>query len=340
MRKHLWNDAAKYACPTDCIQWQDQKHCVLRAESPQVKLGQRVGIGLADMQKSVRLKSFELIAHDIADVDKSLLHGLSMGVRWPHRPNDWDLMLKTGQGLVAVDGIGRVFGSAMWFPYGDDFATIGMVITSPRAQAQGNGRWLMEQVMERCKGRNLSLNATQAAYKLYLTLGFLDEATVYQHQGEVGLELPAIPKPNGELVALSPEELEKISELDFKAFGTNRIHLLQLISDTAEIYGLKLNGEIVGYSFCREFGRGKVLGPIVASNDEDAIQLTAVHLKNLKGKFARVDTREKTGAFADFLEQCRLGVYSTVTTMSKGELFLNRETNKPWIYGLSAHGWG
>ncbi|ASV88226.1 acetyltransferase family protein (plasmid) [Ochrobactrum quorumnocens] len=292
------------------------------------------------MQKSVRLKSFELIAHDISNVDKSLLHGLSMGVRWPHRPNDWDILLKTGQGLVAVDGIGRVFGSAMWFPYGDDFATIGMVITSPRTQAQGTGRWLMKQVLERCKGRNLSLNATQAAYSLYLSLGFIDEATVYQHQGEVCHELPAIPRPKGELVALPAAELEKISELDCKAFGTNRMHLLQLISDTAEIYGLKRNDQIVGYSFCREFGRGKVLGPIVASNSEDAIQLTSVHLQKLRGKFARVDTREKDGTFADFIEQCRLSVFGTVTTMSKGKLFLHREANKPWIYGLSAHGWG
>lgn len=292
------------------------------------------------MQKSVRLKSFELIAHDIADVDISLLHGLSMGVRWPHRPNDWELMLKTGQGLVAVDGIGRVFGSAMWFPYGDDFATIGMVITSPRTQAQGNGRWLMDQVLERCKGRNLSLNATQAAYNLYQSLGFADEAIVYQCQGEVGLDLPEITKSNGELVALSSDQLQNITALDCKAFGTNRANLLQLISEQADIYGLKRNDQIVGYSFCREFGRGKVIGPIVANNDEDAIQLTAVHLQNLKGKFARIDTREKEGTFASFIEQCRLSIVSTVTTMSKGKPFLCREPNKPWIYGLSAHGWG
>ncbi|MBV2144942.1 GNAT family N-acetyltransferase [Falsochrobactrum sp. TDYN1] len=292
------------------------------------------------MQKSVRLKSFELIARDIKDVDVSLLHGLSMGVRWPHRPNDWELLLQTGHGLVAVDGIGRVFGSAMWFPYGDDFATIGMVITSPRTQAQGNGRWLMEQVLERCEGRNLSLNATQAAYNLYLSLGFLDEATVYQHQGEVGFALPAISKPDGELVALSADDLETITDLDCKAFGANRAHLLQLISDKAVIYGLKRNDQIVGYSFCREFGRGKVIGPIAASNDDDAIQLTAIHLQNLKGEFARVDTREKEGAFADFIEQCRLSIFGTVTTMSQGKPFLNRKANELWIYGLSAHGWG
>ena len=73
----------------------------------------------------------------------------------------------------------------MWFPHGDDFATIGLVITRPAYKAQGGGRWLMDQVLERCGDRNLALNATHAAYPLYVSLGFTKEAIVYMHQGEV-----------------------------------------------------------------------------------------------------------------------------------------------------------
>jgi GNAT superfamily N-acetyltransferase len=116
------------------------------------------------MGRSVRLKSFELVARDIREVDVKLLHALSIAVGWPHRPKDWDFLRRAGQGIVAVDGIGRVFGSAMWFPHGRKFATIGLVLTSPRTQAQGTGRWLMEQVFERCGNRNLVLNSTDAAY--------------------------------------------------------------------------------------------------------------------------------------------------------------------------------
>ena len=81
------------------------------------------------MLKSVRLKSFELVARDIAEVDVESLHALTVAVGWPHRPKDCDWLRKLGQGFAVVDGIGRVFGSAMWFPYGEDFATIGLVIT-------------------------------------------------------------------------------------------------------------------------------------------------------------------------------------------------------------------
>jgi len=289
------------------------------------------------MGRTVRVKSFELAAKDINEVDVKLLHALSIGVGWPHRPKDWNFLRRAGHGIVAVDGIGRVFGSAMWFPHGREFATIGLVITSPRTQAQGTGRWLMEQVFERCGGRNLSLNSTDAAYHLYLSLGFTKEAVVYLWQGEVVSSLPAVPVLDGELRSLSAENVEEIAALDERAFGTNRQKLLALLAEGASICVLRRGGETVGYSMNREFGRGHVIGPIVANNDCDAIHLTAVHLRDLVGRFARVDTREQMGPFADFLQQSGLAMSDTVTTMSKGLRFLNRKENEPWVYGLAGH---
>lgn len=289
------------------------------------------------MQKSVRLKSFELVAKDIADVDVELLHALTIAVGWPHRAADWEFLRSAGEGIVAVDGIGRVFGSAMWFPHGTDFATIGLVITSPRIQAQGGGRWLMQHVLERCGNRNLALNATQAANGLYRSLGFAVEGTVYLHQGEVASTLPPLPEIEGELTELSSDRLDAITGIDAQAFGTNRAKLLALLARNASIAVLQRDGAIVGYSMKREFGRGHVIGPVVATSPSDAIHLTAVHLKTLAGAFARVDTREKDGPYADFLDRAGLQVTETETTMSKGRPFLNRVDGGPWVYGLAGH---
>ena len=277
------------------------------------------------MQKSVRLKSFELVAQNIADVDVELLHALSIAVGWPHRAADWELLRRAGQGIVAVDGIGRVFGSAMWFPHGT------------RIQAQGGGRWLMQQVLERCGSRNLALNATKAAHSLYRSLGFEVEARVYLHQGEVTPALPPLPPLDGELIELSSDRLDVITALDTQAFGTNRAELLALLAKNASIFVLERGGEVVGYSMKREFGRGYNVGPVIAANPVDAIHLTAVHLKSLVGHFARVDTREKDGPYAQFLVQSGLVVTETVTTMSKGRQFLHRVAGKPWVYGLAGH---
>jgi GNAT superfamily N-acetyltransferase len=289
------------------------------------------------MQRSVRLKSHELIARDINDVGVELLHALSISVGWPHRSDDWELLRRAGRGIVAVDGIGRVFGSAMWFPHGDDFATIGLVITTPRTQAQGGGRWLMDQVLEQCGGRNLALNATHAAHPLYVSLGFTSEAIVNMHQGEAPQTLSPMPALNGELSELPSGTLSEIIALDARAFGTNRARLLALLAEEASIATLSRGGEVVGYSMCREFGRGHVIGPMVARDDQDAVHLTAFHLKKLARRFARVDTRERDGVFAEFLRQCGLGIAETVTTMSKGRRFLNRKSEEPWVYGLAGH---
>jgi ribosomal protein S18 acetylase RimI-like enzyme len=225
----------------------------------------------------------------------------------------------------------------MWFPHGTDFATVGLVITSPRIQAQGGGRWLMQQVLERCGNRNLALNSTQAAHGLYRSLGFDDEALVYLRQGEVTSALPAVPTIDGELTELSSDRLDAITALDTQAFGTNREKLLALLARNASIFVLERGGEVVGYSMKREFGRGHVVGPVVATGPGDAIHLTAVHLKSLVGKFARVDTREKDGPYAQFLQQSGLLVAETETTMSKGRPFLHRVDGGPWVYGLAGH---
>jgi hypothetical protein len=54
----------------------------------------------------------------------------------------------------------------------------------------------------------------------------------------------------------------------------------------------------------------------------------------------RVDTRERGGLFAEFLKTSGLGVFETVTTMSKGRRLPVRETGMPWIYGLAGHAVG
>jgi GNAT superfamily N-acetyltransferase len=296
--------------------------------------------GSTDMQRSVHLKSFELFARDINDVDIELLHALTISVRWPHRQKDWEFLRQVGRGIVAVDGIGRVFGSAMWFPQGEDFATIGLVITTPRAQAQGGGRWLMNQVLEQCGTRNLALNATHAAYPLYVSLGFTSEAIVDMRQGEVRPALHRLPSLDGKLSNLPSDRQAEIVAIDARAFGANRAGLLAALAEVSSTVVLWRGGEIVGFSMCREFGRGHQIGPTVAQNDHDAAHLTAAHLKNLRGRFARVDTRERDGAFAEFLEKSGLSIAETVTTMSRGRRFLNRASHKPWTFGLAGHAVG
>jgi predicted N-acetyltransferase YhbS len=67
---------------------------------------------------------------------------LSREQAWPHREEDWALFLEAGEGIVAEQA-GRVLGTVMAWRYGEDFATVGMVIVASAVQGQGLGRKLM-----------------------------------------------------------------------------------------------------------------------------------------------------------------------------------------------------
>ncbi|MDP9810872.1 GNAT superfamily N-acetyltransferase [Rhizobium tibeticum] len=285
--------------------------------------------------------SFDMRIADLNTTDLDQLHALSISVGWPHRAEDWQFLRDVGEGIVAMDEIGRIMGSAMWFPYDEHFATIGMVITSPRLQSNGAGQWLMGNVLDRVAGRDLGLNATRAARRLYLSLNFTREATVYQCNGEA-IAPPELDPPAGAVPrVLEPRDLNAIGELDKAAFGADRRILLARLLTCSKGIGLIRGGKMEAFSLCRPFGRGHVIGPVVAANDEDAIAVVHPHAVRHAASFLRLDTREKDGRFSDFLSRCGLPVYDTVTTMSLGRRWLKvREGDaprQPRTYALASH---
>ena len=275
-------------------------------------------------EESMQLQSFELRLGDIADVDLESLHALSIAVGWPHRAEDWQMLRAAGNGVVALDQIGRVLGSAMWFPFGSDFSTVGMVITSPRLQANGTGRWLMDHVLKQSGSRHLGLSATRAAYRLYLSMGFTPEKIVCQCQGNAVLPTPSDLPTGAVLRAVSSGDLVEIAALDQSAYGADRSAVLTQLMAVSEGTVLTRGGCIAAFALCRRFGRGFVVGPVVASNDADAIAVAEPHVAAHAGQFLRLDTRNTNGPFAEKLTQWGLPVFDTVTSMSLGG---------PWLVG-------
>ncbi len=274
---------------------------------------------------SLRVDAFSMHIGDIKDVELDQLHALSISVRWPHRAEDWEFLRQTGSGIVALDEIGRVMGSAMWFSHGDEFATVGMVITSPRLQTNGTGQWLMSRILDKVAGRRLSLSATRAARRLYLSLDFKPEKTVYQCQGEARIAKDFAPLPSdGTVRRLGADDLAAILRLDAMAFGADRSELVRRLHEQSIGYGLFRGADLQAFALCRPFGRGHVVGPVVASSDADAIVVVEPHVAHHAGQFLRLDTHMESGDFASYVSQCGMLVYDTVLTMSLGNHPSNR----------------
>lgn len=292
--------------------------------------------------ESLVVDSVQMKIGDIADAELDQLHALSIAVGWPHRSEDWQFLRRVGKGIVAQDGIGRVLGSAMWFPNGDNFATIGMLITSPRLQANGTGQWLMRHALTELEGYNLGLSATRAAYRLYLSLGFEAERTVYQCQGEA-IE-PDVAAGGGGVRAVGPDDLVPVAKLDREAYGADRLPVLAGLLEHSRAVGLFRNGGLKAFALCRPFGRGHVIGPVVAGNDQDAIAVTRPFVGEHAGRFLRLDTRQKEGGFAEFLSRCGMPVFDTVTTMSLGQRWIPQDSavpeDRPRIYALASQALG
>lgn len=269
---------------------------------------------------SLKIDTFSMRIGDIEDVELDRLHALSLSVGWPHRAEDWQFVRESGQGLVALDEIGRVLGSAMWFTHGADFATVGMVITSPRLQTLGAGQWLMKRVFDKVVGRDLRLNATRAARRLYLSLDFQPEKTVYQCQGIVRAQT-TVGQENtrGEVRSLVENDFPAVIALDAAGFGVRRAALIEKLFAHSAGYGLFKGDKLNAFALCRPFGRGHVVGPVVAQSDADAVAVVQPHVADHSGSFLRIDTHMDNGEFAAFLSHSGMPVFDTVLTMSLGK---------------------
>ncbi|RVC83592.1 MAG: N-acetyltransferase [Mesorhizobium sp.] len=269
---------------------------------------------------SLKIDTFSMRIGDIEGIELDRLHGHSLSVGWPHRAEDWQFLRESGRGFVALDEIGRVLGSAMWFAHGTDFATVGMVITSPRLQTLGAGQWLMKRVFEKVAGRDLRLNATRAARRLYLSLDFQPEKTVYQCQGIARAEtMGRLAETRGDIRTLGEGDIAAAITLDAAGFGVRRAALIAKLFAHSAGYGLFKGGRLKAFALCRPFGRGHVVGPVVAESDVDAVAVVRPHVVDHSGSFLRIDTHMDNGDFAAFLSHSGMPVFDTVLTMSLGK---------------------
>lgn len=209
---------------------------------------------------------------------------LSRQAGWPHRREDWALALALSEGLAALDDGGEVVGTILVTTYGADCATINMVIVDEKMRGRGLGRELMEAAFRLAGKRPLRLVATAEGLPLYERTGFTQIGAIRQHQGIVGAVSQL------EKVELSAaDDITAIKSLDRAAFGADRSNLIDRLSELGEFAVVRREGDVIGFAAIRAFGRGEVVGPVVAENIEDAKALITYFMNRRVGKFLRVD---------------------------------------------------
>ena len=229
---------------------------------------------------------------DLVELTPDHLDGalaLSQQAQWPHRIEDWAMGLALSKGVVAVHK-GRVLGTAMATLYEDDVATINMVIVDEAMRGLGIGKRLMDFALNAASGRECRLVATQDGLPLYQKLGFRETHHIVQHQGLIS----SIPPSDGVEWA-NASDVTECRSLDHAACGMDRRDLITYLANNGRLAVIRRDGRLAGFGAIRHFGRGEVVGPVVAENAADARLLLSFLFTGKEGQFLRVDTSEKSG---------------------------------------------
>lgn len=250
-----------------------------------------------------------------ADLDAA--HALSDALRWPHRLADWEQAFRHAEGVVA-ERDGQTVGTALRFRWGPQHATIGLVIVTPAAQGRRIGHRLMSALLDGLGDCQVLLHATLEGRGLYERLGFQRIGELRQHQGT------ALPAP---LVALGSDRRLRpagasdgpaLRALDAQARGMPRDALIdELLADAEAAVVLDEGGTARGFGLLRRFGRGHVIGPVVAP-DLDGARALIAHLAGLNaGRFTRIDIDAGSG-LAEWVEGLGLQRVDAPVTMQRG----------------------
>lgn len=255
----------------------------------------------------------------LTSADLSAAQALSAVIGWPHRLEDWQFALAVGEGIGAFERSGDLIATTLWWPYGPRLASLGLVIVASSHQGHGLGRRMMDAALEAIGDRSIVLNATQAGLRLYEATGFKPITTVRQHQGAVFAVPMARLQPGERIRPMSRTDHAELIRLDALATGMARGAMLTPLIAGADGVVLDRDGAIAGFALIRRFGRGHVVGPVVAPDTDGAKALITHWLASQPGLFMRIDVPARMTAISPWLAELGLQRVSEVTTMVRGE---------------------
>jgi GNAT superfamily N-acetyltransferase len=250
--------------------------------------------------------------------DLEAMHRLVLQMSWPHRLADCAILLELGSGIVATDSTGEVIGVGMWWAFGRQAGTVGTVLVAPEHQGRGIGRALMEALSAEAGSRALMLNATAEGLSLYEKLGYCRVGLVRQHQAKLDAPVTGRRAPAACVRRAVPEDQHALFALDAASFGADRTALIVRLLAAGEAWIVEQGAGPAGFTVLREFGRGQIIGPVVAPNEDDAVALVAAAAGAARPGVLRIDIPAHAQRLGEWLIEAGLPPISTVTTMLRG----------------------
>lgn len=190
--------------------------------------------------------------------------------------------------LIAVGGV---------FPFKDSFSSIGMLIVRPNFQGQGIGRILLNRCLEHAQPKHpIALIATKAGEPLYTSCGFQTVTTIHRFEKQASKTNTALTQQ------VKEKDLVSLTTLDQIITGANRSLLYSLLLPRAvHSFKIERNNCIEAFSLCIQKGNILCINPLIAKQEEDAIQLLRKICECWNGT-VRIDVPHSQFTFRKFLQ--------------------------------------
>ena len=234
---------------------------------------------------------------------------LSQALRWPHREADWQQFIswaKAHGAALAVRADGQLIGCGLAWQWGHEQGSIGMVIVDNAWQRRGIGKRLFKGLLQALDGRDVMLQATAQGRPLYESLGFAAIGQARQFHGHWQPPVEAAPTvspaTDERTRLLQQQDLPALLAYDQRERGLARPALLQALlaqmdADERCAVSVDEQGHLCGYGILRRFGRGWVVGPLLADGADRAVALVKRLTQERTGDFVRIDLAADTRAF-------------------------------------------
>lgn len=256
---------------------------------------------------------------------------LSAAAGWPHRIEDWQLVLSISKGFAAL-AEKKLVATALATPFGS-VGMANLIIVDASMRGRGVGRKIMQRAMETIAPATWQLVATPDGLPLYEKLGFSITGAISQHQGMVS-SVASI----GDAVWAGPEDLPAIIRMDSMTLQMDRTTLYKALSSRARFAVLRGTSGITGFAMVHAFGSGKVIGPVIARGVNEAKSLIALIMCEHTDQFLRVDTATDSG-LGPWLTQFGLIKTGSGQVMRTGETIATPGTS-PRYFALASQALG
>ncbi|PEX93610.1 GNAT family N-acetyltransferase [Bacillus cereus] len=190
--------------------------------------------------------------------------------------------------LIAAGGV---------FPFTNSFSSIGMLIVHPNFQGRGIGRMLLNKCLEHTHpNQPIVLIATKAGEPLYTSCGFQTVSTIHRFEKQTSKTTTSLTQQVNE------KDLRPLISLDQIATGTNRSLLYSLLLPRV-VHSFKIERDdcIEAFSLCIQKGNILCINPLIAKQEEDAIQLLKKICECWNGT-VRIDVPHSQFTFRKFLQ--------------------------------------